>query len=165
MSVFRFEHTCALTESQFVALERMLASNRPRWPRLVLILTVGVACLFSRYSFLLGVAVLALTGMSLVVPHYVPGMAARTYRDIRYLQGAVTYGVDQDRMWARAADLSVEVAWRHLTTWQERGGWFLLRGNGFPRLIFPVDALRAAGVYEHVQALAERHGVEFKNRD
>ena len=164
MSVFRFEHTHAVSETQYVALLGLLAGGRPRWLWRIVILAVGVACLFFPYTFLLGVAVLTLAGIALIAPHYLPGTAARAYREMLYLHGPVTYGVDQDGLWVRAAGLSTEVAWRHLTTWHERGGWFILRGSGFPMLIFAVDALQAAGVYAHVRALAERHGVEFKSR-
>jgi hypothetical protein len=165
MGVFRFEHTYALSESQYVALLGLLGSDKgPRWLRRIGILTVGVACLFFAYTVLLRVAILTLAGVALMAPHYLPGTAARVYREMLYLHGPVTYGVDQDRLWVRAAGLSAEAAWRHLATWHERGGWFILRGNGFPMLMFPVDALQAAGVYGHVRALAQRHGVEFKGR-
>jgi len=128
------------------------------------VVAVGIACLFFPYTLLLGVAILALAAIAFVAPYYLPGTASRVYREMFYLHGPVTYGVTQEGLWARAVDLSSELSWRHVTTWYERDGWFILRGNGFPLLMFPVGGLEAAGVYGRVQALAALHAVEFKGR-
>ena len=130
----------------------------------MVLIALGIACLFFPYTLLLGVAILALAAIALVAPHFLPGTASRVYRETLYLYGPVTFGVTEEGLWARAADLSAELSWRHVTMWYERDGWFILRGNGFPLIMFPVDGLEAARVYGHVRALAARHGVEFKGR-
>ena len=162
--MFRFEHTHALSQTQYVALFGVLASGRPRQLRRITTLAIAVACLFSPYTLLLGVTILSLAAVAMFMPHYLPRTAARMYRETVYLHGPVTYGLDQDTLWVRAAGLSADVTWEHLTVWQERGGWFILRGNGFPMLLYPVDALKADGLYEDVRRLAERHGAEFGTR-
>jgi hypothetical protein len=165
MDPFRFEHTYKLSRDQYVALLGLLSTDkRPRWSRLIAITVVGIACLFLSETFLLGVAVLILVLIAIAAPRFLPGTAARVYGEMLYLHGPVTYGVDHEHLWVRTSGLSAEVAWRHLSVWHERGGWLILRGNGFPMLIFPVDGLQGAGVYGQVRALAEHHAVERGRR-
>jgi hypothetical protein len=112
VDAFRFEHTCELSEDEYVALLGLLASDkRSRWLRRVGILAVGIACLFFPYTFLLGVAILTLAVIAVVAPRYLPGTAARVYGEMLYLHEPVTYGVDHERLWARAGGLSAEVTW------------------------------------------------------
>ena len=165
MDPFRFEHTYKLSRDQYVALLGLLSTDkRPRWSRLIAITVVGIACLFLSETFLLGVAVLILVLIAIAAPRFLPRTAARVYGEMLYLHGPVTYGVDHEHLWVRTSGLSAEVAWRHLSVWHERGGWLILRGNGFPMLIFPVDGLQGAGVYGQVRALAEHHAVERGRR-
>ena len=153
-----------MSQAQYVTLVGLMASGRSRLLRRIVGVAGGVACLFSPYTLLLGVVVLVSIAIASIVPHCLPGTAARTYREMTYLHGPVTYGVDHERLWARAAGLSAEVTWRHLTVWQERGGWLIFRGNGFPLMLFPVDGLTAAGLYDIVRGIAARHCAEFGGR-
>jgi hypothetical protein len=95
------------------------------------------------------------------MPYVFPGTAARTFRELRYLSGPVCYGVDDNSVWVRTPDFLAKVSWHHVTVWRERQGWLDLQGNGFPAVLLPIAGLRAAGVYERVELVAERHAKEF----
>ena len=160
--MFRFEHTHKFTEAEYVALHGPFAiQSRARWLRWIAILLLGLVCLLSRYTFLLGVAVLVLGAIVLLMPRWAPGTTARVFRELPYLREPVTYGADSTNVWVTTTDFRAEAAWRHVVTWRERSGWLILQGGGFPQVVFPIAALKAAGAYEPVRALAEEHGVEF----
>lgn len=110
---------------------------------------------------LLGVALLGLMTLVIFMPHTFPGTAARTFRQFRYLDGPVVYGADANSIWAQTSDFLARASWRHLTVWQEREGWLILQGNGFPAVLLPIATLRAQGLYETVKQKAQQHGVEF----
>jgi hypothetical protein len=45
----------------------------------------------------------------------------------------VTYGADEDGVWARTPDFSAKAGGRHVAMWRERSDWLILQGNGFRR--------------------------------
>ena len=157
MDEFRFEHTYALTEREYVALFGIAGAK----VRTLLFLLVGVACLFWAPALLLGVFIIAASAVMLGMPALIPGTATRTYHETPYLREAITYGVDQDRMWLVGSDISAEAGWRHLTVWQERGGWFFLGSTGLPRILLPISGLQEAGILERLRARAKESAVEF----
>ena len=163
--MFRFEHTHKFKEAEYVALHGPFAiQGTARWLRWIAMLLLGLVCLLSRYTFLLGVVVLVLGAIVLLMPRWAPGTTARGFREFRYLREPVTYGADSTNVWVKTTDFRAEAAWRHLVTWRERSRWLILQGSGFPQVVFPIAALKAAGAYEPVKALAKEHGVEFASR-
>jgi hypothetical protein len=67
-------------------------------------------------------------------PAFLSGTAAPTFGEFRHLDGLVTYGVDEEDVWARTPDFSAKAGWRHVAMWRERSDWLILQGNGFRRL-------------------------------
>jgi hypothetical protein len=125
--MFRFEHTHKFNEAEYVALHGpFVRQSTTRWLRWIAILLFGLACLFSRFTFLLGVAVLGLGAIILLAPRWVPGTTARVFRELGYLREPVTYGADGTKVWIGTTDLRAEAAWRHVVTWRERSGWLIL---------------------------------------
>ena len=160
--MFTYEHTHKLSEAEYVGIWSPLNRSRPwAYARRIVIVVGAVACLFSPYTLLLGVAVLALAGVMLFMPHVIPGTTARMFREVRYLNGPVSYGVNDDSVWVRTSDFLAKVSWHHVTVWREREGWLVLQGKGFPAVLLPIASLRAAEAYEQVKELAERHAQEF----
>jgi hypothetical protein len=163
--MFTFEHTYQLTEAEYVAIWALNSQRpRPRWARRIGASLVGVACLFHPYTMLLGLALLGLMTLVIFMPHIFSGTAARTFRQFRYLDEPVVYGVDANLMWVQTSDFHTRASWRHLTVWREREGWLILQGNGFPAVLLPIATLRARGLYEAVKQKAQQHGVEFGSR-
>ena len=159
---FRYQHSHRLSETE----HGELAALRPkdpgrRWINRLGLFALGIVCLFSPYTLIIGIALLGLGAFVLIMPRYMPLTAARTYRKLRYLHDPLEYGVSQDRIWIRGPDLHAEAAWRHLATWSEKGPWLILSPQSLPRLFLPIAGLKDAGVYEDVLAHARAHAPEF----
>jgi hypothetical protein len=160
--MFTFEHTHQLSEAEYRAIWAL--HNPARGAQLVRrlgVVLVGVACLFSAYTILLGVVILGLATVISFLPHVLPGTMARTFRQLRYLKGPVAYGADGDGVWVRTPDFLAKASWAHVTVWRERAGWLVLQGNGFPPVLLPIATLKDQGLYGQVKLKAEQHGVEF----
>lgn len=164
MTTFTFEHTHQLSETEYVALWG-LADPAPsaRQARWMIVMVAGLACLFWPHTMLLGVAILVVGAIGVFAPHFFPGTAARNFGEFRYLDGPVTYGVDEEGVWARTPDFSAKAAWRHVTVWRERNGWPILQGNGFPAVLLPIAELKAKNSYARVKSLAQQRAVEWNS--
>lgn len=159
---FAFEHTYTLSEAEYVAIFSLVdRRRRARLVRWIATIAAGIVFLFSSYTFVLGVALLGLVLVNTMMPHMIPGVTARWYRQSRYIHGPVTYGADEDKVWARTPDFLAKVSWRHVTVWREQQGWLLLQGNGFPMILLPIEGLKREAVYEAVMRRVREHAVEF----
>jgi hypothetical protein len=125
------------------------------------IVAVGLIMLLWPYTVGLGLAVLAISVLIMFAPHLVHGISARTFRQLRYLKEPLAYGANNDRVWVRGSDFTVEVSWRYLTVWREQGGWLILQANDLPPIYLPTALLKDKGIYDQVKALAQQHAVEF----
>jgi hypothetical protein len=164
--MFRFEHTHQLSQPEYVAIWALADPAPPaRRARRLIVVVAGLACLLWPYTMLLGVAILAVGAIGVIAPHFFPGTAARNFREFRYLDGPVTYGADEESVWARTPDFSAKAAWRHVTVWRERNDWLVLQGNGFPPVLLPIAELKAQNIYERVKSLAQEHAVEWNSSE
>jgi hypothetical protein len=162
--MFSFEHIHQLSQSEYVAIWALTdPAPTARRARQLVVIIAGVACLFWPYTMLLGVAILALGAVGIFAPQFFPGTAARNFHEFRYLDGPVTYGADEEGVWARTPDFSAKAAWRHVTVWRERNGWLILQGNGFPPVLLPIARLKAQTAYERVKSLVQQHAVEWNS--
>lgn len=160
--MFNFEHTHQLSQAEYVGLWGLLDPASPaRLVWRISIVAVGLACLWSAYTILLGVIILAVAAVATFMGRFLPGTVARNFEKFRYLHGPVTYGADETYVWLRTPDFWAKPAWRHVTVWRERNGWLILQGNGFPPVLLPIAALKDQGIYDQVKILAQKHGVEW----
>ena len=163
-TMFSFEHTYQISQAEYVALWGLRDPASPaRLVWRISIVVVGLACLWSPYTMLLGVVILAVAAVMAFVPRFLPGTVARNYEEFRYLDGPVTYGADETFVWVRTPDFSAKPAWRHVTVWRERNGWLILQGNGFPTVLLAIEALKAQSLYDRVKSVAEKHAVEWNS--
>lgn len=138
------------------ARELVLASD--------LVLTAaGVACLFSPYTLLVGIVLLALSVFGTFLLPLIPRSAAHAYRNTPYLHDALTYGVDDRGPWLAGPLLEARVPWAAAYLWDARDGWLRISAHGAPHFWFPVAALKEVGVHEPVMALCKRHAVRFNS--
>ncbi len=164
MTSFSFENTLKLTESQYLEVWALVPSGRAsRLMRRAALAAIGVVFLFSAYTLLLGVIVLAATVFYSFAPRMIPAGARGTFRQHEYLRDALTCGVSDERLWVRSERLDASAAWSMLVVWRERAGWLVLSPSGIPPLYLSIDGLKAEGLYERVLTLAKQHGKEFKS--
>jgi hypothetical protein len=163
MEEFRFENSVKLTESQYVAIWRVLPS-RPwfRQIRFLALVTAGVIFLFSPYTLLLGLVLLGWAGTAAFLPRaLVPGATRRLFRAHRYLRDTLTYGVSEQKLWVKGSKIDACVEWSMLVTWREVEGWLLLSASGIPPVYLSLSRLREEGLYGRVKELAKQNAPEF----
>ena len=162
MDEFSFENTVKLTESEYVALWGVVPIWRlSRMMRFGLLVAVGVVFLFSKYTLLLGIVLLGFAVLALFLPETLPIGARSLFRQHRYLRDALTYGVNQDKLWVKGASIDASVPWSMLVTWREREGWLVLSASGIPPVYLSLGRLSEEGLYGRVRALAASNAPEF----
>lgn len=163
MEQFRFENTVTLTESQYVAIWSVLPS-KPwfRRIRFLAVTTLGVIFLFSRYTIVLGLALLGWAVTSVFLPRVLLPVGTRSlFRGHRYLRDALTYGVSEQKLWVKGDKIDASVDWSMLVVWREVEGWLLLSPSGIPPVYLSLSRLREEGLYGRVKELAKQNAPEF----
>jgi len=163
MDTFRFEHAFRFTEKRYVEVFGVFR-KKTKPLRIALVGAAGVACLFSPYTLLLGIVLLAVSIFGGFIVPLIPRSAAHVYRNSPYLHDTLTYGVDDRGLWLAGPLIEVRVPWETARVWDERDGWLRISATGTPHFWFPVAALQEAGVYEPVMALCRRHAARFNAR-
>ncbi|NNG03967.1 MAG: hypothetical protein HKM95_07680 [Inquilinus sp.] len=138
---FRFEHTCEFTEERYVSLGSEDFEPR-RWRGVLVLVGVGVACLFWSYSFLLGLLILALAALARWPHLMLPHSSRETYRWSPYLGEHATYGLNAKEIWLSAPSIEIRVPWPMIYVWEEKRGWLRLHAYNAPQFWFPVGGSR-----------------------
>ena len=163
MEAFRFENTVTLTESQYVAIWSVVPSRS--WFRKIrpfVATAAGVVLLFSKYTVLLGLLLLAWVGAAILFPRIILPFGTRNlFRTHKYLRDALTYGVSEQQMWVKGARIDASVQWSMLVTWREVEGWLLLSPSGIPPVYLSLSRLREEGLYDRVKDLAMSNAPEY----
>lgn len=162
MMPFTFEHDFRFTEKRYVELFGVFR-KKTKPLRIALVGALGVACLFSPYTLVVGIVILAVSALMLFLASRIPGSAAYAFRDSPYLHDTLTYGVDDRNLWLAGPLIEARVPWEAADVWDERGGWLRISATGVPRFWFPVAKLKDAGVYERVMELCRLHAVRFNS--
>jgi len=163
MEQFRFENTVTLTEEQYVAIYGVLP-KKPwfRYIRFVLITTIGVVCLFSKYTLLIGLILLGFAVMAVLLRKLIiPGNTRSLFRRHRYLQDPLTYGVSDQKLWVKGVRIDASVDWTMLVVWREVEGWLLLSTSGIPPIYLSIARLKEEGLYKRVREMAKSHAPEY----
>jgi hypothetical protein len=155
-----FENPVELSETDYVGVFGVGKRHLEIW-RVIVGLALGLICLWSPYTLLLGICMLTLSAISMITPRLLPVGARARYRRSSVLREPMTCGVSDDLMWLKGQSFHFESSWRHLEIWRERHGWFVLSPHGMSPVFLNVAQLRNAGVYERVRALAQEHAQEF----
>ncbi|MDP8248665.1 MAG: hypothetical protein P9M00_11045 [Candidatus Tritonobacter lacicola] len=147
-----------LTEGDYVAI---LQPSKVRGWRISAIIIIGILCLFSRYTLVVGIALICLGIIAVVLPHLVPFGARSNFKGHRYLHQKLTYGVMEDGLWIRGKDLDARASWHLLVTWRVLGDWLILSPSGIPQIYLPISKMKESSVYDKILDLARKHGKEF----
>lgn len=166
MNEFKFENTLKLTESQYLAMWVFLPATRRRGLfRLVALVAFGVVLLLTPYTLLrlLGLVFLGIPVIVFYVPRLlIPFGVRSSFRQHRYLQDSLTYGVSEQKLWIKGPHLDASVGWPMLVTWRKEEGLLVLSPSGIPPLYYSINRLQEEGLYDRVIELAKRYGKEFQ---
>jgi len=156
---FTHEQKKKLSQDDYITIAGLLERRTRPW-RLALVFALAIACLFWRYTFVLGLVLFLIGLVALLLPGLLPAGAASTYRDSPLLQ-ELTYRVTDRELSVLGTDLQCQCGWKNLKVWRERDGRLMLSPNGMPQIFLLVQLLKEAGVYEDVLALARQNAREF----
>ena len=158
MEPFTFEHSFKFDENLFVQLNSLfIRKNRPI--RIGLFFVIGVACLFWKYTLIIGIAIIAITALAPFMEKRIPQTSANTFQIMKYLHNELTYGVSEKKLWVKGKEISVEFAWEHAVVWGERGDWLKITGNHTPTIWFKIAQLKNEATYDNIIQLCEKHAV------
>ena len=151
-----------MTESQYVAVWGIW-SPRPSSQviRLVALTLAGIVLLLTKYTLLLGVILLGVVVIAVFLPRTLPGSSRRLFRQHKYLQDAITYGVSDEKIWMKGHRIDASVSWSMLVTWRETEDWLVLSPSGIPPIYLSLARLREEGLYGLVRALAASNAPQY----
>jgi len=162
MYEFKFENTVTITESEYVAIWSVWP-KKPwfKYIRFAVTMAIGVLCLFSKYTLLIGLGLLGIGVVAVFVPKILPSSSRSIYRRHVYLKDPLTYGASQEKIWVRGVQMDASVQWPMLVVWREIEGWLVLSPSGIPPVYLSLARLREEGLYDRVSELAKRYGTEY----
>jgi hypothetical protein len=153
-----FEHTCELSEADYLALHAfVLRYSRRGVTRQVIVAVVGALMLLSVYTAGIGVLLMLTVAFCASLPRLEPRMLRSKFRESGCLRGPVAYGVSHRGFWLRGDHFAAEADWSTLRTHKEAAGWLMLGSSSIPPVYLPIGDLREREVYEQVVTLARRH--------
>jgi hypothetical protein len=117
---FEFSQTRQLSEADYLAIHA-LSSSRWRFLKVLLLLVVGIVCLFWSYTLLLGVILLVFGVLSLAVPQVFRAGSASSFRAHSHLHQPLTFCVSDQGLSVSSSDLDLHSDWRNLA---EEGNTF-----------------------------------------
>lgn len=166
LSSFRYEAGDLISEDEYLARQGV-GQPRTKKTRFYLIgfTMIGIAALFVGPAAPFGGIVLAICLAAWTAPRWMAWAARRSYRDAKYLNGPLTYGVSDDKVWFRGATLYAESSWNGVAVWEETDGILRLSAHGLPSLRFRIEELRAAGIYDSIRSLMLKHAIEFDSQE
>jgi len=161
---FEFKHTLLISEDEYVALFHGSRKSKPA--RLGVLAAIGILCLFSKWTLLIGILALAVVafivfmeilGWQLTLP--------QSYRYSVHLHSPVTYTISEKGFSLAGELLAVHSEWQNLKVWRKNGDWLILSPNVLPPLFFKVSDLERAGVFSEVMDLVKKNAVEFNSTE
>jgi len=149
-----------MSEAQYAELTRVFARVRRPW-RLAIVAALGVICLFSTWTFLLGCCLLVLVTLNLLLPAFPKGPTRRAYEQLTDLRGPVKYAVSTEGLSFSGTWTNASCGWPNLVQWRLLDEWLILFPAAMPLIFFRVSDLEEAGIFESVMGLAKKHGVNY----
>ena len=160
MSHFEYKHSLKLTSDQFAETQSLLKKETRRIRRLVSLL-FGIACLFSPYTIVLGIALLFLLALVVFIPKKAPSINKNRFKEFPHLHKKLTHEVTDSELRIHGKEIDFRCSWPNLRFWQLKNNWLILSPNGMPMLLFNITDLKNKNVYDEILSLAKMHGFEY----
>jgi hypothetical protein len=156
-----YTYTHAFTEREYLAIYSGLRT-KTRWLRLLVVTAFALACLFSAYTFLLGIMILGLLVVKLFTPKLLKLGMTKQYQDSLFSLGPVTFRITPTILQVRGFNKFRESSnWRNLSHWTERNEWLILTATAMVPICIPIATLKKDGVYDQVLEFARRHAFNY----
>ncbi|KKM67746.1 hypothetical protein LCGC14_1468020 [marine sediment metagenome] len=174
-AAFTFETDVEIDEDAYVYILRtgptQHSPQRYDWLRrlprsartgiLCVICVLAGVCFLSKYTWFLGVLLLALPTLAVIGRSRMCGLMRGMYRRKTYLHDRATHGASQDLLWIRGNTFELQAEWNRIYGWHVRAGWMILAVTNKYGLSFevflPVAELKERGLYDRVLLLAQTH--------
>jgi len=159
---FEYSYTHQLTEDEYITIVNSYSFVSNIF-RVVGFAIVGIACLFSWYTFILGVIILVSIIIKIFLPKLVQRGLQNDYQKRRILKQPISYSVTDSELRLSSDGISYESSWNHLVSWKEQAGWLILKPSGVDALYFRVSDMKKAGIYDSVIEHAEKYSGKYRS--
>jgi hypothetical protein len=161
---FRFETSYDTRDARLNLTASRRSTRRAVFNPIFAILgTIGIGCLFWRYTVALGVATLGL--LAFVWRAQKRGEALRKrYERVQQPPQIVHLTLTESEYSLKGDDFFAEVRWSNVFNALEGNGLLIVQSWQGPRLRVPIDELQRAGVYERVRAIVDERSPRQKRR-
>lgn len=163
-SKFVYTRSRSFTREEYVYLAGLF-SRKSKPLRLSIAGVIGIVCLFSPYTIVIGVATLLLVSIAFFLGKKSAETINRWFANSKFLQGEVTYEVNDRDLRISCDRLDIRVDWAMAAVWAEKDGWLKISCEATPNLYFEIEDLKKAVVYEHVINLCKHHAVRFNSKE
>lgn len=124
---------------------------------------VGAILLFWKFTISLGAGILAM-GTFLWTMRERSREIRKRYEGLREARGRVRVGASESGYWIRGEDFLAEAAWTRVINAIEADEMLIVQSWTMPRVSFPVQELRDAGVYDALHALVDERSAAHRAR-
>ena len=168
MKEFTFEHTYKFNEDEYAELFKitwpMSWPIRPTIKKIIMI-AVCISLFFSKYTIGIGILLLVIIIFYFRLPKSSMWVNKKNFREIRYLQYKITYGINEKQYWIKSKLFEATATWKNLKIYKERLGWLLLISDGIPTVCLPIKKLKKNNIYDDVTKLCKKHGEKDNHTD
>ena len=152
-----YSYTHKLSEEEYVDLNSIFSFKIRRY-LVPIYAVVGIACLLSQYTFILGIVILTLSIIATFHPKIIRYGAALQYRDITYLHHELRYHVGDSKLSIDGVnDFHASCNWQNDLYWNHRRGWIIIGTSGMPQIYIPESKAKDDGVYDAIVYYASKY--------
>jgi hypothetical protein len=164
MEPFDFTNTHTFTEEEYQDLHRVFSKKGKFCKKLIMGVLI-IACFFSDYTLMLGIALALLLLFKLFIPAIARFGSDYTYRDSKYLKNELTYSICDQHLTLDGQDMHVQVGWPMVKVWQLHDRWLSISCDHIPCFYYDIEKLKKEDLLSAVLKLCEKHGVMFDSEE
>ena len=160
----QFRNCHAFSQDEYHELQAVF-SKRTRIPRRIAVVLATIACYFSSYTLIIGMALTVLIVLSLFTKKITRFAHRNAYKESKFLRERLTYGLSNKNIWIQGKHAEVKVEWPMLKVWDFRGPWLYIACDQIPRFYFNINSMKNEGVFDQVVDLCKKHAPLFDSSD
>ena len=122
---------------------------------------LGAACLLWRYTIALGAGIIAVTTFGWAMRERARKWRAG-YERIVEPSEIVRVGATESGYWVRGEGFFAESRWDRIINAVELNGYLIVQSRRMPRVQFPTEELKKAGVYDRIRTVVDAPTARYK---